>query len=325
MAPLFTIEAPARIHISLINESGVFGRVDGGIGFAVTEPKWVIDIHLSDSKDDKPVTEVEVLIDQAMAKLGQRFPRALSLKLNVRHFLASHIGLGAKTSLLLAAARAVCEVEGLAFDAIEMAGYLGRGGTSGVGVHLSDGGGIVWDIGRKYPHDKSAFGPSSLSLAPPPPLLLRRHAEWLHVVHFRVAEIGIFGKAEVDIFKKHCPVSSEETCSLIGITASQIFPALIEHDEEALQQSLSSIQDLGLKKIEWDHQHDVTKQFREYWLQNHQEYALGLSSMGPTMYVLTSKPEDVKRAITQSGFHFLHLTMTSISDSGFIISYPKIT
>lgn len=263
MDPLFTLEAPARIHVSLINESGLFGRIDGGIGFSINDPKWVIDVYRSQGKAFKefenPSTETEVLIDQALAKLGQRFTTALSVKLKARFSLESHIGLGSKTSLLLAVGKIVCELEGVRFDPVEMASLLGRGGTSGVGVHLADKGGIVWDAGRKYPSSKSEFGPSSLSLDSPPKLLLRQYASWLQVIHFRVAEVGIFGQRESDIFRENCPVPSDETAAIIGITASLILPSLVERDEVALQHALSSIQNLGMKKVEWDNQDPVTK------------------------------------------------------------------
>src|SRR5262245_47610418 len=41
---ILRITARARIHCGLLNTSGLYTRVDGGIGFSVEDPLWEIEV-----------------------------------------------------------------------------------------------------------------------------------------------------------------------------------------------------------------------------------------------------------------------------------------
>ena len=41
------VRSPARIHCALLNESGIFNRVDGGIGFALCDPYWEFEVSVN--------------------------------------------------------------------------------------------------------------------------------------------------------------------------------------------------------------------------------------------------------------------------------------
>src|ERR1700733_4439795 len=84
--------------------------------------------------------------------------------------IPEHVGLGSKTACLMALARAIAQHFSLKIDYLDLARFIGRGGTSGVGVHISNFGGIVLDAGHTFPDEKQAFTPSCRSQAPPPPL-----------------------------------------------------------------------------------------------------------------------------------------------------------
>ena len=45
----FQIRSPSRLHLSLIDLNGSLGRIDGGFGFALDNPNFVIEFN--DSED----------------------------------------------------------------------------------------------------------------------------------------------------------------------------------------------------------------------------------------------------------------------------------
>ena len=38
------IRTPARIHITLLDLNGSYGRIDGGIGFSIQNPQFILEI-----------------------------------------------------------------------------------------------------------------------------------------------------------------------------------------------------------------------------------------------------------------------------------------
>ena len=43
------IKAPSRIHMSLIDLNGSYRRIDGGIGLALSEPQFILEIQKRES------------------------------------------------------------------------------------------------------------------------------------------------------------------------------------------------------------------------------------------------------------------------------------
>src|SRR5690349_1341809 len=172
-ASMLVVEAPARIHCGLLNESGSYNRIDGGIGFALERPRWRI--RLSIDCDLAPGKPVPAELSAAMASVLARFREDYQLEhlsCEVEEAVPLHAGLGAKTAFLMAIAAGVSQLLDLGWDAHALANYVARGGTSGIGVHAFLNGGMIWDIGRSYPARKSQFVPSSSGMAAPPQMAL---------------------------------------------------------------------------------------------------------------------------------------------------------
>ena len=50
----FQIRSPSRLHLSLIDLNGSLGRIDGGFGFALDTPNFVIEFNdCDDSIENK--------------------------------------------------------------------------------------------------------------------------------------------------------------------------------------------------------------------------------------------------------------------------------
>jgi predicted sugar kinase len=54
---VLAVTSRARIHCALLNTSGLFGRVDGGIGFSVEEPHWEIEVGWGGSPEESGLPE----------------------------------------------------------------------------------------------------------------------------------------------------------------------------------------------------------------------------------------------------------------------------
>ena len=103
------VTAHARIHCGLLNTSGLFGRVDGGIGFAVEEPRWEIEVgHAEALAGARLPREVATAIHIATSG-AQCLWNIPPFAVRVRHSIDAHAGLGSKTAILLAIGRAADE------------------------------------------------------------------------------------------------------------------------------------------------------------------------------------------------------------------------
>lgn len=77
------IRAPARIHMSLIDLNGSYRRIDGGIGLALSEPQFVLEVQQTESgvtlefadtvDDEEAILECSEKIPDAAEKTIEHF------------------------------------------------------------------------------------------------------------------------------------------------------------------------------------------------------------------------------------------------------------
>lgn len=318
------VTAPARLHFGLLNESGLFGRIDGGVGVAVADPAWRYCL--------RPAARVAVrgAITPELAAAAEHVITRLTGELRLQPFelvvideIPAHAGLGSKTALLVSIGRALFDLAGRTPSEYDVARAVGRGGTSGMGTYLSREGGLAVDLGRGFPRDKSRFVPSSASASAPPLLLAQLGASACPVVHFRFDAAGPSGAAERAVFERACPVPEPETAMLLARTMSQIIPGYLEGEDAALQSGLEAIQHLGLKRHEWAAQSPVTQAFRAHFRRAAPDLALCLSSMGPTMFVFAEAPQRVLDVIDAFAGVPVHLCVTGVGNGAEFHTRPS--
>jgi beta-ribofuranosylaminobenzene 5'-phosphate synthase len=309
---MLAVEAPGRLHCALLNETGIYSRIDGGIGFAVRDPCWKVTLDFSPSAQNtagKLPIELQValnsVIDLAKSRLDIPY-----MGCSVEQSIPLHAGLGSKTSLLMAVGWGISAAQGLNWTAEQIAQFVGRGGTSGIGIHALSSEGLIWDIGRKYPDEKPEFKPSSSSSSRPPRKSFNFLPKGLKAIHFRFEDRGIYGEAEAELFKLNCPVPPHDTKEVLAIVAGQLIPSFIDQDLTGIQDALTRIQGLGIKKAEWSAQGPSTKRFRQYFSMRDPKIALGLSSMGPTMYCIHREPDRIKHIVDTFDIPPLHFSIT---------------
>ena len=300
------VHSPARLHFGLFNESGLNGQVDGGAGLAVDNPGWCIRMVPSSSAEAPPLPgNVHPSIAASVNELRQRFGRP-PIEIRLISTVPLHVGLGARTGLLMAVGNGLAILANTEMSHLQIATLARRGGTSGVGVHVAEYGGLVIDAGHQYPLEKATFGPSSLALAPPPPLRIAHMppSSW-KVIHLRLGDLGLYGGLEADFFQTHCPIPGKQTEAISRIVELGLIPALAANNISQLHLFLSDLQELGLKRLEWSIQSHATRALQDRWKQLRRAdprlSPICLSSMGPTVFLITEDPAREKSYLERLG------------------------
>jgi beta-ribofuranosylaminobenzene 5'-phosphate synthase len=225
------VEAPARLHMGMLDASGDGPRRFGGLGVAVSRPAVVVEASASDE------LSVEGPDAERALAVAQRCRDALGMttgaRVHVLEAIPPHAGLGSGTKLALAVTAALSALAGQSPDPTAMARTAGRGARSAVGLWTFALGGFVVEGGRR---------PGANEPAP----LLMRHAmpdEWRCVLAIPAAAPGLSGAPEEAAFSdlRSDPERSAEIAQLV-LTA--LLPALVERDVGEFGAALSRIQRL---------------------------------------------------------------------------------
>ncbi|MDN7025362.1 DUF98 domain-containing protein [Methanoculleus sp. FWC-SCC1] len=285
------VNAPSRIHITLLDMNGSLGRVDGGVGIALDHPATVLDARKSAGiavygGDD----ETRLRVAEAARATADSLSLPGGAEITVHDAAGQHVGLGSGTALALAAGSALCRLYGRDATVRDLAKVVGRGGTSGIGTAVFEQGGFVLDGGHRFgvPGGKQDFRPSAASRGTEPPPVVARHAfpeDWRILLVTPHAGTGVHGATEVDLFRAHCPVPLGEVRELCHEVLMRLIPGVIEHDLDAFGTAVNRIQHLGFKKVEVAAQPPVVPALLEA-LVDAGAAGAGLSSFGPTVYAV---------------------------------------
>lgn len=296
------VDAPSRIHITLLDMNGASGRVDGGVGVTLDEPGCVLDARKATGievrgGDEESRKRVADAARAAKETLGLPGGAEIALHAAARQ----HAGLGSGTQVALATAAALCRLYERDVSVCDLAKAVGRGGTSGIGTAAFDQGGFVLDGGHRFgsPGGKDDFRPSAASRGVAPPSVLARHRfpeDWRILLVTPEVGAGAHGRGEVDIFRTHCPVPLDEVREVCHEVLMRMIPGIVEHDLDLFGSAINRTQSLGFKKVEVGLQHPVVSSLLEATVQAGAAGA-GLSSFGPTIYAVgDSGMQDVARA-----------------------------
>ncbi|CAF29835.1 beta-ribofuranosylaminobenzene 5'-phosphate synthase [Methanococcus maripaludis] len=289
------LNSPSRIHMGLIDLNGELGRVDGGVGVALDYPNFQIEgkesseieIDFRIEIDEKDKENLESRIKNA-AKNVLDIIGETGISLKVNDAILSHSGLGSGTQVSLSTGKITSLVYGIDLNAETLAKITGRGGTSGIGVAAFETGGFIVDGGHTFGEgkDKIDFRPSSASKdVKPSPVLFRHDFDWDIVLTIPKGE-QVCGDREVDIFRKFCPVPTEDVQKICRLVLMKMMPAVIEKDFDSFGKVVNELQNLGFKRAEVGLQKESLKGL----LSKLQEVSYsGISSFGPTIYSLGDK------------------------------------
>jgi len=299
------VTAPSRIHLGLIDMNGSSGRVDGGIGIALTDPGILLEVKRGDGIEIRGGDDA---CRQAVRSAAELMHAALHIPngaaITLRRTYPRHIGLGSGTQLALATASAIAELHGQHLPAAVLARIVGRGGTSGIGTAAFEQGGFILDGGHTFGihGEKAHFSPSSASKEVRPAPVTVHHPfpeDWRILLAVPQIPPGASAAAEVDIFHSHCPVPLDEVREISHEILMRMLPALVERDLDAFGTAVNHLQDLGFKRVELGFQpqavHDLLGAMREAGAAG-----AGMSSFGPTLYAFgDAGMGEVERAVRE--------------------------
>ncbi len=300
--PRIRVRAPSRIHLGLIDLHGGLGRVDGGIGIALAAPDTVLEAERCTvcrvfGGDEAQAARVR----QAAAAVVSRFGVTGNAAVTIIRTPPKHAGLGAGTALSLATGKALCELYGIDVSVDDLARIVGRGGTSGIGTAAFASGGLIVDGGHSFGKsgEKTDFRPSSASPGIHPPPVIARHPfpeEWQVLLVVPEVGSGVSGTGEQDIFREACPVPRAEVQEICHEIVMRLLPGIVRRDLPSFAAAVSTIQNIGFKKVEIERQAPVVHALLA-GLRDAGAACTGMSSFGPTVYAVTAgDPADLEEA-----------------------------
>lgn len=213
-----TVRTGARLHFGLVAPGGKAARRFGGVGAMLAGPGVVVSAEKAATFSVEG-PQADRAAQAARAAAGDPAP---PVHVRVLECPALHAGLGVGTQLAMATARAVDQLLGGEHSAVELAGRVGRGQRSGIGVHGLVSGGLLVDGGR---------GPET-GVAP----LIARHpipASWRFLLAAPRGLTGRSGKSEESAFGSLVTDGAgvEGTGDhMARILMMEVLPALLEGD-----------------------------------------------------------------------------------------------
>jgi beta-ribofuranosylaminobenzene 5'-phosphate synthase len=287
------LTAYPRIHVGLADMGFASQRAFGGVGFAINYSTTVTDFDFSEKfilSGTEQLDEVACLDLGRVLEHLQGIPGVRPFRANILRHAPQHVGFGSKTSLalsLIAGANHLCGMK-LSRRAMQM--LSGRGAASGVGIHSFFEGGVICDGGHRM-HPGQMLLPSSANLTKEiPPLLSRLEfpSQWSVILLLGTAP-DLSGDGEVDFFRKHAPLERQDALETVVSLHHGVLPAFATADYHALASALADLHSRGFKMRELMRCNEPTRRCFEALAG--QGFSIGLSSVGPLLYVVVHKDD----------------------------------
>ena len=287
-----------RVHACLFDLGLATPRQYGGLGMAVSGPPTVVTAELArafnvsglSSADEGTRRDVDAALERLRSSHG--LP---PVSIVVNAMPPQHVGLGTKTSLLLAVLAAASSAASLDVTDAELQLASGRGGTSGVGVHTFFNGGMVIDGGHRTDPPRT-YRPSSSGRPRAVPPLLGRVAmptDWA-VTLLLPEGLRRAGSDEESAFVKMTPVPDDEVRETIALGVMGLAASAACHDFGTFTSSLRRLQRVGFKAREISTQSHTGRRLLDE-LAELPGCAVGMSSMGPLLFAVSLGKDEAAR------------------------------
>jgi beta-ribofuranosylaminobenzene 5'-phosphate synthase len=170
-------------------------------------------------------------------------------------------------------------------------GVSRRGGASGVGINAFFQGGFIADAGHDQ-KDCPALGPSSRRIPDKIPPVVSRVSTPKRWVFYLLLPPGkrFSGKREREFFEQNTPVPRSEVLDTIALLYHGVVPAVLGEDLALLKSSIAGLHKVGFKRREMGAQSEYAKHLMAHFGAI-ESCAVGLSSMGPLVYVVTDESD----------------------------------
>jgi beta-ribofuranosylaminobenzene 5'-phosphate synthase len=293
------VEAPARLHMGMLDASGRGPRRFGGLGAGVRRPAVVLEATVADD-----IAAEGPDADRALAvarRCCDALEGARGAHIRVLEAIPPHAGLGSGTKLALATTAALAALYGASLDPPAMARMAGRGARSAVGLWTFALGGLVVEGGRRHGTDE------------PAPLLARHPVpdEWRCVLAIPAADPGLSGVAEEAAFEELRP-DPARSAQIAQLVLTGMLPALVEHDVGEFGAAVTQVQRLvgeAFARAQGGTFHPRAGALVETLLR-HGAAGAGQSSWGPAVYGIVGGEE--------AGRELARRLAPELGDGGFV-------
>lgn len=297
-----------RLHLTLLAMHAGEYRINGGVGFSIDQPACEIKFAVApawaikDCRSD-PLSPSEILrLESVLQQEKVRYDFNLALDIAITGNMRTHYGFGSGTSIRLACLEALHRMNDSTPTEADLVASSGRGGTSGIGIHTYFSGNCVFDLGKVA--SRIAHAPSHQIFSSQPPLVLDQlpMPEWdigicipLEIPHKTETE-------EKEFFDRICPIASEAAYEAIYHAIFGLYAAIREQDRVVFIRALKSIQECAWKKAERLEYGDKLSTI-EQALYRCGADAVGMSSLGPSLFFLADDVDDVIYRMGQTGLN----------------------
>ena len=228
-SPVVAVTTTARLHFGFLDPSGRGPRPFGSFGLSLDRPCTLLSLQRADASSvSGPEAERAA---RYLETIAESCGLSHAYRLRMERVIPSHAGLGSGTQLALAVGSAFAAAEGLDLSPIEIAGRLGRGARSGIGIATFETGGAVLDSG---PADNAAL-PQLVARVPFPD-------DWRVLLIFDDSTKGLDGASEVAAFDALPDFPEAETADLERRTVEHALPALTQGDFDSFCAEVGHLQ-----------------------------------------------------------------------------------
>ncbi len=282
------VSTGARLHFGLLSHGENRPRRFGGAGMMIEAPG--VQLTASPADHDQvvagPGAERRGDPGEDAERVGRWLERIRDhgtcglpgVHIEVAGVIPAHTGLGSGTQLALAVARAVAGLGDARPGSVELAGQVGRGRRSGIGIHGFDHGGFLVDAGGR--------GETQIA-----PLVARAEVPdaWRIVLAGPETGEGLSEEAEREAFTRCGEMPGEATRVLTSLLLQQVLPGLNEADIDEAGEGLFGFGRLvgeSFAAVQGGCYADPQMASLVEWARAEGIRGVGQSSWGPTIWML---------------------------------------
>lgn len=304
MSSTFWLSTGARLHLGQLDINGSLGRIYGGIGLALDQPRLELEARQS-NRIEIEAPDAEWKRIEKITSLYLQHYSLPGVAIRVAKALPAHSGLGSGTQLALALGVAICRVYGLNLPLQELAGVTDRESSrSGLGVATFQQGGFVVDGGKPL-DGRCGIGGSQYYI---PPLVARLAfpQDWRVILVLPNSPVRVSGCTEEKKFKALAAMDEQISGKITRLVLMQLLPAIAEKNLSAFGNAVTEIQEyLGDYFTPVQGGRFATAEgarVAQYFLSRN-VLGVGQSSWGPTVYAFTHKEnaatlvEEIKKLV----------------------------
>lgn len=279
---MLLVQTGSRIHLGFFNIISDYTAY-GSIGISLDKPSYKIlaDVHDSVSVENDKDGRVLLACQQITRLLNIK-----GLRVRVLEEIPAHVGFGSATQLKLALGVSAVKLYNLDFYVRDLAGLMGLGFASGIGVASFEGGGFIIDAGRLL-KDKSI--PPVINSNDIPKIISRIKIPktWRFILVTPLHKKGFDETKERLIMMNPKPMPSALSSEISRLILTGLVPAVLWSDARLFGKVLTKIQFMigeYFKPIQGGIFCCEETEFIVKTLISLGAYGAGQSSWGPTAY-----------------------------------------